>query len=131
MYLQVWYSQLRLFWYLIVPGVSASILDSNAGSTNGDAAIALTKKEIKNTPKPLTDLGASLFDAIETNDIQWIKTNEEKLSECLGEKCQYQHECLVSPLEFTAINGNIEAFKIIRKKTIVFFHDIYLVRFVL
>ena len=62
---------------------------------------------------PLSQIGETVFGAIETNDIQWMKTNKEKLSTALHETFQHNREEHVTPLQYAAINGNIRAFKIL------------------
>ena len=60
---------------------------------------------------PVSQTGETLFRAIETNDLQWIQTNRENLSSVLLECQDHNSEGLVTPLQYAAIKGNIEAFK--------------------
>ena len=62
-------------------------------------------------PVPVSQTGETLFRAIETNDFQWIETNKENLSSVLLECQNHDTAGLVTPLQYAAIKGNIQAFK--------------------
>jgi len=56
-----------------------------------------------------------LFRAIETNDLRWMNTHTDKLPSVLSERQAHRKEGAVTPLEYAAIKGNIEAFKTLYK----------------
>ena len=72
---------------------------------------ALRSMLIIPTRAPPSQTGETLFRAIETNDLQWIETNRETLSSVLMECQDYNGEGPVTPLQYAAIKGNIQAFK--------------------
>ena len=63
------------------------------------------------TRAPPSQTGETLFRAIETSDLQWIEKNRETLSSVLLECQDYNSEGPVTPLQYAAIKGNIQAFK--------------------